>query len=47
MERFNIYKLNDVEVKEQYQVKTSNRFTASENLDISVGIMRTWGKYLG
>jgi hypothetical protein len=28
MERFNPKRLNDVEVKEQYQVKISNRFAA-------------------
>jgi hypothetical protein len=28
MERFNLKKLNDVEVKEQYQVKISNKFVA-------------------
>jgi len=33
MERFNLKKLNDVEVKEQYQVKISNRFSALENVD--------------
>jgi hypothetical protein len=33
MERFNIKKLNDVEVKEQYQAKISNRFAALENDD--------------
>jgi hypothetical protein len=32
MERFNFRKLNVVEVKEQYQVKISTRFTALENL---------------
>jgi len=31
-ERFNVKNLNDVEVKEQYQVKISNRFAALENL---------------
>jgi hypothetical protein len=31
-ERFNSKKLNDLEVKEKYQVKISNRFTALENL---------------
>jgi hypothetical protein len=30
MERFNLKKLNDVEVKEKYQVKISNRFAALE-----------------
>jgi hypothetical protein len=35
VERFNLKKkkLNNVEVKEQYQVKISNRFVALENLD--------------
>jgi hypothetical protein len=33
MERFNLKKLNDVEVKKQYQVKISNRFATLENLD--------------
>jgi hypothetical protein len=28
IERFSLKKLNDVEVKEQYQVKISNRFAA-------------------
>jgi hypothetical protein len=32
MEMVNLRKLNDVEVREQYQVKLSNRFAASENL---------------
>jgi len=48
MERINLKKLNDVEVKEQYQVKISNRFAAVENLDDDdsdsddVDISRTW-----
>jgi len=33
MERFNLEKLNDVEVKERYEVKISNRFATLENLD--------------
>jgi hypothetical protein len=33
IERFNLKKLNDVEVKEQYQVRISNRSAALENLD--------------
>jgi hypothetical protein len=32
MKRFNLMKLNEVEGKEKYQVKVSNRFTALENL---------------
>jgi hypothetical protein len=33
MERSKIKKLNDMEVKEQYQVKISNKFAALENYD--------------
>jgi hypothetical protein len=33
VERFNLKKLSDVEVNEQYQVKISNRFASWENLD--------------
>jgi hypothetical protein len=32
MDRFNLKKLNDVEVEEQYHVKISNRFTVLGNL---------------
>jgi hypothetical protein len=32
MERFNLKKLNEVEVKERYRVDTSNGFAAFENL---------------
>jgi hypothetical protein len=31
MQRFDLRKLNDAEVKEQYQVKITNRFPALEN----------------
>jgi hypothetical protein len=41
MKILNIKKLNDVEVKEEYQVKISNRFAALENLDNKMGL----GKY--
>jgi hypothetical protein len=33
MQRFDLRKLNDAEVKEQYQVKITNRFAALENFD--------------
>jgi hypothetical protein len=36
MERFSLQKLNQVEGKEQYRVKTSNRFAALENLGTEV-----------
>jgi hypothetical protein len=37
-ERFNLKKLNEAEVKEQYRVEISNRFAALENLDAEVDI---------
>jgi hypothetical protein len=33
LERFDLKKLNDVEVKEKYQVEISNRFATLESLD--------------
>jgi hypothetical protein len=39
MERFNLKKLNDVEGKEQFRVKVSNRFAALEDLDTEVEII--------
>jgi hypothetical protein len=43
LERFDLRMLNDVEVRENYQVEISNRFAALENLDESLG--RYWRKY--
>jgi len=45
MEIFNFYRLNDVAVQEQYQVRISNSFAALENLfdnDGDVDISRPW-----
>jgi hypothetical protein len=49
VEGFNIKRLNNVEVEEQYQVGISNRFAALENLDDDdddddddVDISRAW-----
>jgi len=48
MERFNLKELQDVDVKEQYQVKISNMFAALENLndddddDDDVDISKAW-----
>jgi hypothetical protein len=42
LERFDLKKLNDVEVKEKYQVEISNRFAASERLDESFDINNVW-----
>jgi hypothetical protein len=40
MERFNLKKLNEGDVKEQYRVEISNRFAALEHLDTEVD--RAW-----
>jgi flagellar basal body rod protein FlgB len=42
MKRFGPKKLNDAEVKENYQIKISNRFAALENLGNNVDINKTW-----
>jgi hypothetical protein len=42
MERFNLKKLNEVEVKEQFCVEVSNRFAALEDLDAGVGCNSAW-----
>jgi phosphoglycolate phosphatase-like HAD superfamily hydrolase len=42
VERFNLKKLDDVEVKEQYKVEISNRFAALESLDESFDINNAW-----
>jgi hypothetical protein len=38
--KFNLREVNDVEVKEKYQVKITNRFAALENLDDDMDISR-------
>jgi hypothetical protein len=45
LETFDLKKLNDVEVKEKYQVEISNRFAALESLDESFDINNIWEKY--
>jgi hypothetical protein len=42
MHRFDLRKLNDAEVKEQYHVKITNRFAALENFDDNVDMNRAW-----
>jgi hypothetical protein len=42
LERFDLKKLDDTEVKEKYQVEISNRFAALENLDESFYIKNAW-----
>jgi hypothetical protein len=42
LERFDLRKLDDVEVKEKYQVEISNRFAALENLGERLDINNAW-----
>jgi len=42
VERFNLRKLNELEVRKQYQNEISNSFEALENLSDSKGIHRVW-----
>jgi hypothetical protein len=42
VERFNLTKLNELEVTKQYQIELSNRFTALENLSDSEDKNRAW-----
>jgi len=39
MERFNLRKLNDLDIRKQYQIKVSNRFRTLENLNESEHIV--------
>jgi hypothetical protein len=41
-ERFNVKKLDEGDVKEQYQVTLRNKFPALENLEDSGDINRAW-----
>jgi hypothetical protein len=42
MERFNFKILNEVRDREQYHVKTSNRFAALENLHTEGDVNKAW-----
>jgi hypothetical protein len=42
VERFNLRKLNELEVRKQYQIRISNRFAALENVSDSEDINRAW-----
>jgi hypothetical protein len=42
MKRFNLKELDDGGVKEQYQVKISNKFANLENLGDDMDINRAW-----
>jgi hypothetical protein len=41
-ERFNVKKLNEGDVKEQYRVAITNKFAALENFEDSEDINSTW-----
>jgi hypothetical protein len=41
-ERFHLSKLNDMEVKKEYQIKVINMFAALENLRDNQDIIRAW-----
>jgi len=40
---FNLRKLNESEVRKQYQIEFTNRFAALENLNDDEDVNRTWG----
>ena len=42
VERFNLRKLNELEVRKQYQIKISNKSAALENLSDGEDINRAW-----
>jgi uncharacterized FlaG/YvyC family protein len=42
VERFNLKELSELEVKKEYQIEISNKFSASENLNESKDINRAW-----
>jgi hypothetical protein len=42
VERLNLRKLNELEVRKQYDIKISNRFAALENIGDGEDINRAW-----
>jgi hypothetical protein len=42
VDRFNLRKVSEPEVRKQYRIKISNRFAALEYLNDSEGIIRAW-----
>jgi len=41
-QRFSLRKLNEPEVREQYQIEITNRFAALENVNDDENVNRTW-----
>ena len=44
--RFNLRKLNVLEVRKQYQIENTNRFAALEDVSEDEDINRAWGRAL-
>jgi len=42
VERFNLRKLSELEVRKQYQIEITNNFAALENLNDNEDINRAW-----
>jgi len=42
VERFDLMKLNELEVRKQWQIEITNRFAASENLNEGEDLNRAW-----
>ena len=42
LERFNLRKLNELEIRKQYQIEITNRFAALANLNVNEDIYRVW-----
>jgi hypothetical protein len=43
--RFNVKKLNELEVRKQYKIEVTNRFAALENLSDSEDMNRSWKNF--
>jgi len=46
-QRFNLRKLNEPEVRQEYQIEITNRFAALENLKDDEDVNRTWENIKG
>jgi hypothetical protein len=46
-ERLNIRKLNELAIRRHYQVETTNRFAALQNLNVREDIYRAWENIKG
>ena len=42
VERFNLRKISELEVRKQFQIKITNRIAVLENLNNGEGINRAW-----